>query len=80
MSDIASNKIVIDEKQMADGNYQIVANHLENAAKYHEDAAKYHENGDHAKAHKSSIFALGHCSIARELLREDAKNNALKDF
>ena len=86
MSEIAPNKIqdeennVSDEKQVEIVNYEAIASHLKNAVKYHYDAAKYHAEGDHEKAHKSSIFALGHCSIARELLRDDAKNNALKGF
>ena len=68
------------ERHIEMDNHKITAEHLENALKYHRETAKFYEEGDHEKAHKSSIFALGHCSIARELLREDAKKNSFKGF
>jgi hypothetical protein len=77
---IDEEKNISIEKKIEIGNHETIASHLKNALKYYRDAAKYHEEGNNEKAHKSSIYALGHCSIARELLRENARNNKLKGF
>ena len=58
-------------------NHKQAAVHHQEAAKHHLDAAKHHEEGNHDKAHSSSVLANGHSSIAVDHQKEDAKSHAL---
>jgi hypothetical protein len=75
-----NNKIIPGNNRLNARSTNNVAGHLEEAAVHYRNAAKYREEGNHEKAHKSSIFALGHCCLARELLREDVKDHAWENF
>jgi len=66
------------ENQIEIRNYKNVLTHLKEVEKYYNKAAKYHEEGKHEKAHKSFVFALGHCCMVKELLREDVEKNVWK--
>jgi hypothetical protein len=53
-------------------NYKMVLTQLHEVEKHYQKAARYFKDGNHKKAHKNFVFALGYCCMARELMREDA--------
>lgn len=69
-----------NDKQKGIEHHKTAATHLEAAAKHHRDAAKYQEEGNIEKAHQSSVYAHGHCCIANENQRENAKFHALNNM
>lgn len=76
----AKAKSDANENQKRIENHKKAATHLEAAANHHRDAAEYHEKGNHKKAHQSAIYANGHCCIANEIQREDAKQHAISSM
>jgi hypothetical protein len=58
-------------------NHKVAAMHHEEAAKKHHEAAKHHEMGNHEKAAQSTVIANGHCCLANEAQKEDAKHHAV---
>ncbi len=66
------------ENQIEIKSYKNILTHLKEVEKYYNKAAKYREEGKHEKAHKSFVFALGHCCMVKELLREDVEKNVWK--
>ena len=58
-------------------NHKKAALHHQEAAKHHLEAAKHHEEGNHDKAHTSTVKANGHCCTACDCQKEDAKHHAM---
>ncbi|PQJ13133.1 hypothetical protein CJD36_000780 [Flavipsychrobacter stenotrophus] len=58
-------------------NHKQAAQHHEEAAKHHKQAAKHHEEGNHDRAHTSTVIANGHAHMASEKQTDDAKHHAV---
>jgi len=76
---VAASKTLVSpaENQKNIEAHKKAATHLEAAAKHQTEAAEHHEQGNHENAAQSTIKANGHLSLAKEALREDAKQHAL---
>jgi hypothetical protein len=59
-------------------NHNKAAMHCEEAAKLHLDAAKSHSDGNHEKAHDSTIKACGHTSHVVDAQNDISKQHCVK--
>ncbi len=67
----------VGESKKGIENHKSAAKHHQDAARHHLEAAKHHEQGNHTKAHESTVLAIGHSIMASDCQREDAKHHAL---